>query len=58
MKQTRERLQSGAGQPGSLAGRPPFGPTGQWHLHTASSCQVHSRGGTYFGAILIFLVIS
>jgi hypothetical protein len=55
MKQTCEMLQSGASQLGSLAGRP---PTGQWPLHTASSCQVHSRGDTYFGGIPIFLVIS
>jgi hypothetical protein len=51
MKQTHERLQSGA----SL---PPPGPTGQWPLHTASTCQVHSRGDTYFGGISIFIVIS
>jgi hypothetical protein len=51
MKQTRERLQSGAG-------RPPPRPTGQWPLHTASSCQVHSRSDTYFGGIPISLVIS
>jgi hypothetical protein len=51
MKQTRERLQSGAGW------LPP-GSTGQWPLHTASSCQVHSCGDTYFGGIPIFLVIS
>jgi hypothetical protein len=58
VKQTRERLQSGAGRLGSLAGRPPPGPTGQWPLHIASLCQVHSRGDTYFGGILFFLVIS
>jgi hypothetical protein len=51
MKQTRESLQSGAG-------RPPLGLTGQWPLYTASSCQVHFRGDTYFGGIPIFLVIS
>jgi hypothetical protein len=51
VKQTRERLPSGAGWP-------PPGPTGQWPLHTASSCQVHSYGETYFGGIPIFLVIS
>jgi hypothetical protein len=58
VKPIRERLKSGAGRPGSLAGWPPSGPTGQWPLHTASSCQVHSRGDTYFGGIPIFLVIS
>jgi hypothetical protein len=58
MKSTHERLQSGAGRPGDLAGQPPPGPTGQWPLHTASSCQVHSRGATYFGGISNFLVIS
>jgi hypothetical protein len=46
-----ERLNSGAD-------RPPSGTTGLWPLHTASSCQVHSRGDTYFGGIPIFLVIS
>jgi hypothetical protein len=51
VKHTRERLQSGAGQP-------PPGPTGQWPLHIAFSCQVHSYGDTYFGGILIFFVIS
>jgi hypothetical protein len=58
VKQTHERLQSGTGQPESLAGWPPPGPTSQWPLHTASSCQVHSRGDTYFGGILIFFVIN
>jgi hypothetical protein len=43
-KETHGRLQSGAGQPGSLAGWPRTGPTCQWHLHTASSCQLRSRG--------------
>jgi hypothetical protein len=51
VKQTHERLQSGAGQP-------PPGPTSQWPLHTASSYQVHSCGDTYFGGIPIFLLIS
>jgi hypothetical protein len=41
-KASCEGLQSGAGRPESLAGRPPMGPTGQWLLHTASSCQAHS----------------
>jgi hypothetical protein len=58
MKSTRERQQSGAGQLGGLPGRPPPGPSGQQPLHTASSCQVHSRGDTYFGGILNLLVIS
>jgi hypothetical protein len=58
MKPTCERLRSGVGRSGSLAGRPPPGPTGQWTLYTATSCQVHSRGDTYFGGILIFLIIS
>jgi hypothetical protein len=40
------------------AGWPLPVPTGQWTLHTASSCQVHSRGDTYFGGIPIFLVIA
>jgi hypothetical protein len=53
-----ERLQSGADWPGSLAGWPPTGPTCQWPLHTASSCQVHSGGDTYFVTISYFLVIS
>jgi hypothetical protein len=39
------------------AGQPPTRPTHQWPLHTASSCQVYSRGGTYFGRIPNFLVI-
>jgi hypothetical protein len=34
-KETRGRLQSGAG-------RPPTRPTCQWPLHMASSCQVYS----------------
>jgi hypothetical protein len=51
MKQTRETLESGAD-------RQPPRPTGRWPLHTASSCQVHSRGDTYLGGIPIFLVIS
>jgi hypothetical protein len=50
-KPTCERLQSGAGGPAP-------GPTGQWPLYTAFSCQVHSHGDTYFGGIPIFLVIS
>jgi hypothetical protein len=58
MKQTHDRVQSGVGRPGSLAGRPPPRPTGQWPLHTASSCQVHSYDDTYFGELPIFLVIS
>jgi hypothetical protein len=58
MKPTHEWLQSGADRPRSFADRPPPGPTGQWPLHTASSCQVHSQGDTYFGGILNFLVIS
>jgi hypothetical protein len=58
MKPTHERLQSGADRLGSLAGQPPPGPTDQCPLHTASSCQVHSRGDIYFGGIPIFLVIS
>jgi hypothetical protein len=57
-KPTHEMLQGGAGWPGGLAGRPPPGLIGQWPLHTASSCQVHPRGDTYFGGILNFLVIS
>jgi hypothetical protein len=51
VKPTRERLQGGAS-------RPPPGSTGQWPLHIASSCQVHLQGDTYFGGILIFLIIS
>jgi hypothetical protein len=51
VKPTHERLQNGAGQPTP-------GPTGQWPLHTASSCQVHPQGDTYFGVIQNFLVIS
>jgi hypothetical protein len=58
VKPTRERLQSGVGRPGSLAGWPTPGPTSQWPSHTASFWQVHSRGDTYFGGIPIFLVIS
>jgi hypothetical protein len=58
MKLTHERLQSGAGRLGGLAGRPPTGPSGQWPLHTTSSCQVHSWGDSYFGGITNFLVIS
>jgi hypothetical protein len=48
MKPTRERLQSRADWPGSLPGRPPPVPTGQWPLHTASSCQVHSRSDLFW----------
>jgi hypothetical protein len=51
VKPTRERLQGGTG-------RPPPTPAGQWPLQTASSCQVHARGDTYFGEIPNFLVIS
>jgi hypothetical protein len=51
VKPTHERLQSGAS-------RPPPGPTSQWSLHTTFLCQVHSRGDTYFGGIINFLVIS
>jgi hypothetical protein len=58
VKPTHERLQSGAGRPGGLAGWPPPGPTGQRHLHIASSCQVHSQSDTYFGEIPNFLVFS
>jgi hypothetical protein len=58
MKPTHERLQSGVDRLGSLAVRPPPGPTGWWPLHTTSSCQVHSRGDTYFGGIPILLEIS
>jgi hypothetical protein len=58
VKPTHERLHSGASQPGGLASWPRPGPTGQWPLHTSSSCQLHSKGDTYFGGILIFLVIS
>jgi hypothetical protein len=57
MKPTPERLQDGATRPGGLAGRPPRGPTGQRPLHTASSCQAHPQGDTYFGGILNFHVI-
>jgi hypothetical protein len=37
-KETHGSLQSGAGQPESLAGQPPTGPTRQWPLHMASPC--------------------
>jgi hypothetical protein len=56
-KEAHRRLQSGASQPGSLAGQPPTGPTHQWPLHMASSCQVYSQGDTYFGRIPNFLII-
>jgi hypothetical protein len=56
-KETQGRLQSLADQPGSLASRPPTGPTRQWPLHMASSCQVYSWGDTYFGRIPNFHVI-
>jgi hypothetical protein len=46
-----------AGRPGDLDGRPPPRPTSQRPLHTASSCQVHPRGDTYFGRIPNLLVI-
>jgi hypothetical protein len=49
--ETHGRLQSGAD-------RPSTGPTHQWPLHTASSCQVHYQGETYFGRVPHFLVIS
>jgi hypothetical protein len=51
VKLTHERQICGAIQPRPL-------PTGQWPLQTASSCQVHSQGDTYFGGIPNFLVIS
>jgi hypothetical protein len=51
VKPIHERLKSGTDQP-------PSGPTGQWPLHTAFSCQVHSQGATYFVLIPIFLIIS
>jgi hypothetical protein len=57
-KLTRERLQGGVRRSRGLAGWPPPRPTGQWPLHTASSCQVLPRGDTYFGGIPNFLVIS
>jgi hypothetical protein len=57
-KETHGGMHSGADRPGSLAGRPPTGPTHQWPLHTAFSCQVHFQGDTYFGRIPYFLVIS
>jgi hypothetical protein len=41
-KKIHERLQCGADWPGCLAGSPPTGPTHQWPLHLASSCQGHS----------------
>jgi hypothetical protein len=43
VKSTRERLQGRAGWPGGLTGRPLPRSTGQWPLHTVSSCQVHPR---------------
>jgi hypothetical protein len=49
-KPSRERWRGGAG-------RPPLGPTGQRPLHTASLCQVHPRGDTYFVRIPNFLLI-
>jgi hypothetical protein len=58
VKSTREMLQSGAGQPGGLAGWSAPGPTGQRPLHTVSSSHVHSRGDTYYCGIPNFLVIS
>jgi hypothetical protein len=58
VKPTHEGLEGRAGQLGGLADRPPPRPTGQWPLHTASSCQVDHRGDTYFGGISNFLVIS
>jgi hypothetical protein len=57
-KPTHMRLHGGANRLGGLADRPPPGPTGQWPLHTASSCQVHPLDDTYFGGILNFHVIS
>jgi hypothetical protein len=57
-KDTHGRLQSGASRSGSLAGWPPTRPTHQWPLHPACSCQVYSRGDTYFGRITHFIVIS
>jgi hypothetical protein len=57
-KETHGRLQSGSDRLGSLAGRPPTGPTHHWPLHTTSSCRVHSQGDTYFRRIPHFLVIS
>jgi hypothetical protein len=43
IKPRAKPTQNLAGRPGDLAGRLPPGPTGQWPLHTASSCQVHPR---------------
>jgi hypothetical protein len=57
IKETYGRLKSGAGRLGSLVGRPPTGPTRQWPFHKACSCEVYSRGNTYFGRIPNFLVI-
>jgi hypothetical protein len=57
-KETLRRLQSGADRLRSLADRPPTGPTCQWPLHMASSCQVYFRGDTYFGRIPNFLIIT
>jgi hypothetical protein len=45
VKASFERLHSGADRSESLADWPPMGPTGQWLLHTTSSCQMHSQGG-------------
>jgi hypothetical protein len=55
-KETHKWIQSGASQLGCLVGWPPIRPTHQWPLHTASSCQVYSRGDTYFGRIPNFLI--
>jgi hypothetical protein len=56
-KETNKRLQSGVSWLGNLARQPPTGPTRQWPLHMASSCQVYSQGDTYFVRIPNFLLI-
>jgi hypothetical protein len=58
VKLTCERLQNGAARAGCLVGQRPPRATSQGPLYTTSSCQVHSRGDTYFGVIPNFLVIS
>jgi hypothetical protein len=53
VKPTRERLQSGTGQPAT-----PWTHWSKQPLHTAFSYKVHSQGDTYFDGILNFLLIS
>jgi hypothetical protein len=51
-----QSTQKPAGRSRDLTSRPPLRPTGQWPLHTISSCHVHLWGDTYFIGISNFLM--